>query len=39
MKRLSMAMQKHSMLTDKKAVELINPGQVAVIQGECPLYA
>ena len=34
-----MAMQNHSMLMVKKAIECVNPGQVAVIEGDCPLYA
>jgi len=38
-KASSMAMQKHSMLVVKKAIEFVNPGQVTVIEGDCPLYA
>ena len=34
-----MAMQKHSMIVVKKAIEFVNPGQVPVIEGDCPLYA
>ncbi|XP_014665303.1 PREDICTED: uncharacterized protein LOC106807485 [Priapulus caudatus] len=37
-KASSMAMQKHSMFVVKRAIEFVNPGQVAVI-GDCPLYA
>ena len=35
----SMAMQKHSMLMIKKAEKFVNPGQLPVIVGDCPLYA
>ena len=35
----AMAMQKHAMLVIKKAIEFVNPGQVTVIEGDCPLYA
>ena len=38
-KASTMAMQKHSMLVVKKAIEFVNPGQVPVIEGDCPLYA
>ena len=38
-KASSMAMQKRSMLVVKKAREFMNPGQVPVIVGDCPLYA
>ena len=34
----SMSMQKHVMLISKKATDFINPGQVPVIVGDCPLY-
>ena len=34
-----MAMQKHAMHVVKKATEFVNPGQVPVIVGDCPLYA
>ena len=33
------AMQKHAMFVIKKAIEFVNPGQVPVIEGDCPLYA
>ena len=33
------AMQKHAMFVIKKAIEFANPGQVPVIEGDCPLYA
>ena len=36
---LTMALQKHAMLVIKKAIEFVNPGQVTVIEGDCPLYA
>ena len=35
----TMAMQKHAMFVTKKAIEFVNPGQVPVIEGDCPLYA
>ena len=38
-KASSMSMQKHSMLVVKNATEFINPGQIPVIEGDCPLYA
>ena len=38
-KASTMAMQKHAMLVVKKAVDFINPGQIPVIVGDCPLYA
>ena len=38
-KASSMAMQKHAMHVVKKATEFVNPGQVPVIVGDCPLYA
>ena len=38
-KASTMAMQKHSMVVVKKAIEFVNPGQVPVIEGDCPLYA
>ena len=38
-KAASMAMQKHAMLMAKKATEFVNPVQVPVIVGDCPLYA
>ena len=38
-KAASMAMQKHAILMAKKAIEFVNPGQVPVIVGDCPLYA
>ncbi|KAJ8378159.1 hypothetical protein AAFF_G00245450 [Aldrovandia affinis] len=38
-KASSMAMQKHSMLVVMKTIEFLNPGQVPVIEGDCPLYA
>ncbi len=34
-----MAMQKHAMLVVKKAIDFLNPGQIPVIVGDCPLYA
>ena len=34
-----MSMQKHATLISKKAADFINPGQVPVIVGNCPLYA
>ena len=34
-----MAMQKQAMFVTKKALEFVNPGQVPVIEGGCPLYA
>ena len=34
----TMVMQKHAMLVIKKAIEFVNPGQVPVIEGDCPLY-
>ena len=37
-KASSMSMQKHAMLISKKATDFINPGQVPVIVGDCPLY-
>ena len=37
-KASSMAMQKHSMLISKKATDFVNPGQIPVIVGDCPLY-
>jgi len=38
-KAASMAMQKHAMLMIMKATEFVNPGQIPVIVGDCPLYA
>ena len=38
-KAASMAMQKHAMLMSKKATSFVNPGQIPVIVGDCPLYA
>ncbi len=32
-------MEKHAMLAIKKAIDCINPGQIPVIVGDCPLYA
>ena len=32
-------MQKHFMLISKKAVDFVNPGQIPVIVGDCPLCA
>lgn len=37
-KSSSMAMQKHSMLANKKAIVFVNPGQIPVIVGDYPLY-
>ena len=31
------AMQKQAMLVIKEAIEFVNPGQVPVIEGDCPL--
>jgi hypothetical protein len=38
-KAASLATQKHAMVTIMKATEFVNPGQVPVIVGDCPLYA
>ena len=38
-KASTMAMQKHAMLVVKKSIDFINPGQIPVIVGDCPLYA
>lgn len=38
-KASSIAMQKHAMLIVKKATEFVNPGQIPIIEGDCPLYA
>ena len=38
-KASSMAMQKHAMLVVKKAIEFVNPGQIPVIEGDCPNHA
>ena len=35
----TMVMQKHAMIVIKKAIEFVNPGQVPVMEGDCPLYA
>lgn len=35
----TLSMQKHAMLVVKKAIEFLNPGQIPVIAGDCPLYA
>jgi len=35
----TMSMQKHAMLVAKKAIAFVNPGQIPVIQGDCPVYA
>ena len=37
-KASSVATQKHAILVAKKATDFINPGQVPVIVGDCPLY-
>ena len=37
--RSTMAMPKHAMFVIKKAIVFVNPGQVQVIEGDCPLYA
>ena len=37
-KAASMAMQKHAMLMCMKATDFVNPGQIPVIVGDCPLY-
>lgn len=37
-KASTMAMQKHAMLVVKKAIAFLNPGQIPVIEGDCPLY-
>lgn len=37
-KASSMSVQKHVMLISKKATDFINPGQVPVVVGDCPLY-
>ena len=37
-KASTMATQKHAMLVVKKAIDLINPGQIPVIVGDCLLY-
>ena len=37
-KASTMAMQKHAMLVVKKAIDFINPGQIPVIVGDCPLH-
>ena len=37
-KASSMSLQKHVMLISKKATDFINPCQVPVIVGDCPLY-
>ncbi len=34
-----MAMQKRAMLVVKKEIDFINPGQIPMIVGDCPLYA
>jgi len=34
-----MEMHKHAMIVVKKAIDFINPGQIPVIVGDCPLYA
>ncbi|KAL8591565.1 hypothetical protein ACOMHN_055532 [Nucella lapillus] len=38
-KAATMAMQKHAMLVVAKATDFVNPHQVPVIVGDCPLYA
>lgn len=38
-KSATMAMQKHSMHIAMKATEFVNPGQIPVLVGDCPLYA
>ncbi|KAL8588046.1 hypothetical protein ACOMHN_061212 [Nucella lapillus] len=38
-KAAMMAMQKHAMLVVAKATDFVNPHQVPVIVGDCPLYA
>jgi hypothetical protein len=38
-KASSISTQKHAMLVVKKATDFVNPGQTAVIVGDCPLYA
>ncbi|MES9879344.1 MAG: hypothetical protein ABW185_00490 [Sedimenticola sp.] len=35
----TLSMQKHAMLVAKKAIAFVNPGQIPVIEGDCPLYA
>ena len=35
----TLSMQKHAMLVVKKAISLVNIGKIAVIEGNCPLYA
>ncbi len=37
-KAASVGMQKHAMLQTMKATEFVNPGQIPVIVGDCPLY-
>ncbi|KAL8613964.1 hypothetical protein ACOMHN_023200 [Nucella lapillus] len=37
-KASSMSMQKHAMQVVMKATEFVNPGQIPVIVGDCPLY-
>ncbi|KAF5269349.1 hypothetical protein FQA39_LY08741 [Lamprigera yunnana] len=38
-KSATMAMQKHCMHIAMKATEFVNPGQIPVLMGDCPLYA
>jgi len=38
-KASTMAMQKHAMLVVKKSIDNVNPCQIPVIVGDCPLYA
>ena len=35
----SMAIQKHAMFVVKETTEFVIPGQILVIEGDCPLYA
>ena len=35
----TLSMQKHAMLVTKKAIAFVNPGQIPVLEGDCPLYA
>ncbi len=37
-KASTMAMQKHAMTITMKATQFLNPGQVPVIVGDCPIY-
>ena len=35
----TLSMEKYTILVVKKAIDVINPGQIPIIEGDCPLYA